>query len=291
MKRPYAYLPCNGLDKPEGPLAREAALALLAGTGGELVCPVLLARAPRRYARTLAGLPLFVVDGCATRCASCLAADHNLKIERRLSITEAKKAAEAEIEEGPTPGPLGLAFVRALVEGLLREEEARAGASAAADFAAPVEYATFRRDKFLFRVPRQGYLFNENDCWARVSGNRARVGVSDYVQHSLADVIFCTLPPVGAQIEQFGEAGTVESNKATFEVVCPLSGTVVAVNQQAAEAPEVINEDPYERGWLCELELSDLAGERELLLDCAQYLQHLRDKTARDARHNGDGGQ
>jgi len=276
----YAYLPCNGLDKPEGPLSREAALLMLEAAGGELVCPVLLARSQARYAKVLGELPLFAVDGCATRCASRLAADHGLAVARKVQIAEALKAVGASVEGSLVPGPQGLAFVRNLVAGLLAAPTPAAQSETTADFAAPVTYLTLTHDKFIFRVPADGYYFNENDCWVRVSGNRARVGISDFMQQYLSDVIFCTPPDLGATIEQFGEVGTVESSKASFEVVSPVAGRVVAVNQGVADAPELVNEDPYERGWIAELELADFAADRELLLDGPQYLEHLKQKTA-----------
>lgn len=275
----YALLPCNGLDKPYGMLSREFALAVLDSVGGELICPVFAHRAPARYRDAVARLPLLVIDGCATRCASRLAAEQEWKVERKLQLTEAAKAAGVAVEEALIPGPLGLAFCRELVDGLLREDrEQTVEAAPAADFSSPVEYGEFTHDKFVFRVPVEGYYFNENDCWVRVSGNRARVGISDYMQQNLSDILYCTPPEVGAGIDQFGEAGEVESPKATFEVVSPVSGRVVAVNREAVEKPELINSSPYEKGWIVELELSDFKSDRELLMDGVQYLDLLRKK-------------
>lgn len=281
MREKCAILPCNGLDKAVGPLAREVALALRTATGGELICPVLLNRAPSRYAKLVEQWPLFVIDGCNTRCASRLAADKGLKVARKLQLAEAMKAAGMTLEESLTPGPQAQAFCQAIVAKLLKEGEAPPAETApAADFSAPVEYNTFTHDKFLFRVPKEGYLFNENDCWVRVSGNRARLGISDYMQQSLSDVIFCNPPELGAQIEQFGEAGTVESTKAVFEIVCPVSGRIVAVNEEVVSSPELINQDPYVRGWIAEIELADFATEQEFLLDCDRYLELVKEKVA-----------
>lgn len=276
----FAYLPCNGLDKPVGPLSRELALGLLSATGGEIVCPVLLARSRARYAKTLAELPLFAIDGCATRCASRLAADQGLQISRKVQLTEALKAEGCDVEGSLVPGPRGLAFVQALVHRLLAEPAGVAPVAEEVDFTAPVRYLSLTHDKFVFRVPAEGYYFNENDCWVRVAGRWARVGISDFMQQSLTDILFCTPATAGSDIEQFGEAGTVESSKATFEIVSPVAGRVVAVNQVVLKAPELVNEDPYERGWIVELELADFAADRELLLDGQQYLEHLQQKAA-----------
>ncbi|MHB1416328.1 MAG: putative zinc-binding protein [Chloroflexota bacterium] len=280
MSEKYAYLPCNGLDKPEGPLSREVALQLLEAAGGELVCPVLLGRSPARYAKVLGELPLFAIDGCATRCASRLAADHGLAVARKVQIAEALKAAGTDVEGSLVPGSRGLAFAKALAAGLLSAPTTAAPVEATADFSAPVSYLSLTHDKFIFRVPAEGFFFNENDCWVRVNGNRARVGICDFMQQSLSDILFCTPAAVGSDVEQFGEAGTVESSKATFEVVSPVAGRVIAANQAVMDAPELVNEDPYERGWIVELELADFAADRELLLDGPRYLEHLREKAA-----------
>ncbi|MGB9810018.1 MAG: glycine cleavage system protein H, partial [Caldanaerobacter sp.] len=127
-------------------------------------------------------------------------------------------------------------------------------------------------------VPRSGFYFNENDCWAYVAGNRARVGVTDYVQQSLSDIMFFNPPEVGVEVEQFGELGAIESAKAVFEVVSPVSGKVVRVNEELVSSPELINEDPYKKGWIAELELTDFESDRELLLDFDKYFEILKRK-------------
>ena len=88
------------------------------------------------------------------------------------------------------------------------------------------------------------YPFNENDCWAYVSGNTARVGVTDYVQQSLSDIMFFTPTTVGMDVEQFGELGTIESGEAVFEVVSPVSGKITAVNEELSSSLELINKNP-----------------------------------------------
>jgi glycine cleavage system H protein len=273
-----AVLPCNGLDKPAGVLAREIALALVESLGCELICPVLYNAVPDRYAEA-AQRPLLVIDGCATRCASRLAAEHGLKVTRKVQVTEAFKEAGEPVGEALRPSPEALAACRRFAQALL----AAAGPSPAGEaelFETPVEYATVTRGKFAFRIPMHGYLFNENHCWARIAGNRARVGISDYMQQELSDLTFCEPPEVGAEVEQFGEIGSVESVKAVADVISPVSGRVVAVNAAVAAAPEVINEDPYGRGWIAEVELLSLGTERELLLDGPGYLEFVRRKAA-----------
>ena len=278
MTERFAVLPCNGLDKPAGPLSREIALAVVEACRGELVCPVLYHNLPARYAQALE-LPLIVVDGCGTRCASKLAAERDLKVARKLQVMEALKEMGESQGDSLTPDAARLALCRRLAGQLLAPVHVSAANTEAA-LSEPVEYATVRHDKFIFRIPMQGYLFNENHCWARVAGNRARVGISDYMQQELSDLTFCELPQVGAEVSQFGEIGSVESVKAVSDIISPVSGRVVAVNTAVAQAPETINEDPYLRGWVAELELRDLESDRELLLDGQAYLAFVEQKAA-----------
>jgi glycine cleavage system H protein len=106
--------------------------------------------------------------------------------------------------------------------------------------------------------------------WARAAGGRVRVGITDYAQDALGDVVFVDLPEVGKQIAAGALLGEVESTKSVSELYAPVTGTVVEVNASLAEAPERLNEDPYGEGWICEIELSDGAS-LDALLDPAAY--------------------
>lgn len=107
--------------------------------------------------------------------------------------------------------------------------------------------------------------------WVRVDqGGRVRVGITDYAQDALGDVVFIDLPPVGTTVAPGAVFGEVESTKSVSELFAPLSGTVVAVNDELEVAPERVNEDPYGDGWICEIELSDPA-ELDDLMDAASY--------------------
>jgi len=278
MGRSYAVLPCNGLDKNAGGIAREIALALGERSDSELICPVFYRVAEARYSKVAAEKPLLVLDGCSTRCASRLAAEKGLKIAAKVTVSEEAKARNVSLPKGLRLDEAGLSLVSAIVEALLAEEKKEDTAREDLFAGMVYDYEIYKKDKFIFRVPRSGFLFNENDCWAYVVGHRARIGVADYVQQSLSDIMFVTPPAIGARIEQFGEMGTIESGKAVFEIVAPFTGTVTAVNEALASSPELINEDPYAKGWIAEMELADLEGEREFLLDFAGYFNVLKKK-------------
>jgi glycine cleavage system H protein len=106
--------------------------------------------------------------------------------------------------------------------------------------------------------------------WVRVDGTRARIGITDYAQDALGDIVFVDLPTVGSEVEPGGQFGEVESTKSVSEIYAPVAGTVAAVNDALTSNPERINQDPYGEGWICEVELApgaDLSG----LLDAAAY--------------------
>ena len=116
--------------------------------------------------------------------------------------------------------------------------------------------------------------YTDEHEWARISGDTARIGVSDYAQDQLGDIVFVELPAVGDTIARGEVFGTLESVKAVSELYLPLSGEVVAVNTALVDAPELINQDPY-AAWIIEVRPTD-AGEYDQLLSAAAYLDLLR---------------
>jgi len=277
MSKSYAILPCNGLDKCAGCISKEVALKLSETSESKIICPVLYRIADARYTKIAQEKPLLVIDGCATRCASKLAIEKGLKISEKINISDEAKANNITITNGLRLGEIELTLVNIINKKLTKEEEKVESESS---FALPenIEYNLYKKDKFTFRTPKEGYYFNENDCWAYVIGNKARIGVGDFVQQSLSDIMFFTPPTVGSELEQFDEAGNVESGKAVFEVICPVSGTITAINEKLLEAPELINQSPYENGWIAEIELSDFDNDKDFLLDFTKYFDVLKRK-------------
>jgi glycine cleavage system H protein len=108
--------------------------------------------------------------------------------------------------------------------------------------------------------------------WARATEGRIRVGITDYAQDALGDVVFVSLPEVGSAVTQGGVLGEVESTKSVSEIYAPVAGEVAAVNASLADAPEKLNADPYGEGWICEIAPSE-AGELQRLLDAKAYAE------------------
>jgi glycine cleavage system H protein len=101
--------------------------------------------------------------------------------------------------------------------------------------------------------------------WCRVKGNRATVGITEFAQDQLGDIVYLELPEVGDPVKKGEAFGVVESTKAVSELFAPMSGKVLEVNDPLADAPETINEDPYEEGWMIQVEISSPAEAEELL--------------------------
>jgi glycine cleavage system H protein len=112
--------------------------------------------------------------------------------------------------------------------------------------------------------------YSSDHEWASANGDVVRVGITDYAQDALGDVVFVDLPKVGAVIAAHGAIGEVESTKSVSEIYAPVGGTVSAVNATLTSAPESVNADPYGEGWICEITTTSSA-DFDALLDAAGY--------------------
>lgn len=103
---------------------------------------------------------------------------------------------------------------------------------------------------------REQLVYSEDHEWAlKVEGNVVRVGITDHAQNQLGDIVFVELPEIGAAVEAGDSVGTIESVKTVSELYCPVSGTVTKVNDGLEDKPELVNDEPYEGGWMFEIEV------------------------------------
>ena len=114
------------------------------------------------------------------------------------------------------------------------------------------------------------YRYSENHEWIRVEDDTAVLGITDFAQSELGEVVYVELPALGATFDAGDEIGSVESVKAVVEIYTPVSGEIVEINDAVAEAPEVINEDPHGEGWLVRIRMSN-ADEVDGLMDAERY--------------------
>ncbi len=118
-------------------------------------------------------------------------------------------------------------------------------------------------------VPEQ-LRYSSDHEWLSRDGSRARVGITDYAQDALGDVVYVQLPNVGDSVAPGDTFGEVESTKSVSDIYAPVGGTVVAVNDALADAPQLLNEDPYGEGWICDIEMNDVE-QFDALLEASAY--------------------
>ena len=112
--------------------------------------------------------------------------------------------------------------------------------------------------------------YSSDHEWVAIDGTRARIGITDYAQEALGDVVYVQAPTVGATVAAGDSFSEVESTKSVSDIYAPVSGTVVTVNEALSSGPDALNSDPYGAGWICEIEMSDPA-EVDNLLDAGGY--------------------
>jgi len=119
-------------------------------------------------------------------------------------------------------------------------------------------------------APGEDLLFSKEHEWVRLEGDSATIGITDYAQNALGDIVYVELPKVGSTIAQFGSVGVIESVKAVSDLFTPISGEVVGVNAALDGDPAAVNREPYGAGWLLKIRPSN-PGEVKSLLSLAEY--------------------
>ena len=122
-----------------------------------------------------------------------------------------------------------------------------------------------------------GLKYHPEHDWARIEGNEATLGVTWFAQDALGELVHYEAPTVGSTVAKDESYGEVESVKAVSDIVAPLSGEVLEVNQKAVDAPEIVNDDPYGEGWLIRIRMSD-PGEVDALMEADAYRTHVADQ-------------
>jgi glycine cleavage system H protein len=121
--------------------------------------------------------------------------------------------------------------------------------------------------------------YSREHIWVRIKGSQGTLGITNYAQHEMGDVLFADLVEEGTQVEKDEIFGTLESSKAVSELHAPVSGEILSINKDLDEEPSVVNDDPYGNGWLAVIEMDD-PNELEDLLNAADYEEYLEQKDA-----------
>ncbi len=119
--------------------------------------------------------------------------------------------------------------------------------------------------------------YHKEHTWVKVLGRKATIGITDYAQDALGDIVYIDLPEVDMDVKTDSEIGEIESTKATSSIISPVSGRVIEVNEDLSESPEIINEDPYDKGWIAVLEIDDIS-EIDDLMDASEYAKYVEEE-------------
>jgi len=126
-----------------------------------------------------------------------------------------------------------------------------------------------------YEIPDKLYYSKEHE-WVMVEGKEAMVGITDYAQKQLHEIVYVEVQKAGANIEQFQTMGTVESVKSVSDIFAPVSGKITKVNEELAERPELLNQDPYGKGWLARINLTDFNKDLKQLMTARQYADYIK---------------
>lgn len=117
-----------------------------------------------------------------------------------------------------------------------------------------------------YEVP-EGLYYSKDFEWVKIEGDNVRIGITDYAQKSLREIVYAELPSAGSEVKQNEPYGTLESVKAVSDLVAPISGTILEVNDEVQSSPEILNEDPFGKGWLVLIKPSNLQSELSNIMD------------------------
>ncbi len=120
--------------------------------------------------------------------------------------------------------------------------------------------------------------FHKEHTWLRVAGKKGTIGITDYAQDALGDIVYIDLPEIDVSVEANSEISEIESTKATSSVIAPVTGRIIEVNEDLSESPEIINEDPYGKGWIAIIEL-DNPSEVDDLMDASEYEKYIDEES------------
>ena len=119
--------------------------------------------------------------------------------------------------------------------------------------------------------------YHKEHSWVKVSGKKAKIGISYYAQETLGDIVYVDIPEIDSTVDAGAELTQIESTKTTSSVISPVSGTVLEFNEELGDSPEIINEDPYDKGWIVVVEMDD-ESQLDDLMDAADYEKYIEDE-------------
>lgn len=296
MKTKISLIPCMGCEKIWGKLGFLAAMELEKSEKFPLLNlnPSISQIAAGEYPPISEDTQIVSMNCCGVKCATKILSKAKIKPNFMINLSNFVK--EVDIPKGnPSTAELlkhpALAKITELIASEITKFNSEIGVQKSEKSVGSMEKFTFEPQyseileftysKFIFKVPvSEGRLFfNWNDAWAYHLGDgKVVIGITDYLQKNLSDILICDFMEMGSEIGQFEAVAEVESSKTVNEVLTPFSGKIIAVNTQLEQAPELMNEDPYGKGWAVVLQCSNFAEESADLMNSQQYFEFMKEK-------------
>ncbi|MHA1719142.1 MAG: hypothetical protein DRO88_14290 [Promethearchaeia archaeon] len=293
-------MPCMGCEKLLGQLTTMSALQIEKNKNIENITldPPITKIAANEYKHDLEQGTIIALNGCGTQCVSKILNEKSIKPNFIISIPKLAKTLSLP-KEIPNTLELndGLLLEKMVskieyeIQKLLENSKSNERAIDIQNFTFNPKYTeelSFTHSKFIFRVATSSgnIFFNWNDAWAYHLGDgKIIVGISDYLQQNLSDILFCEFPDIGSQIDQFEAVATLESSKTVNEVLTPFSGKIIAINPRLKDEPELINMDPYKDGWIVMIQATNFEEEKEDLMDSKAYFEFMKEKVEEEGIH------
>ena len=256
-------LPCAGYDRPGGKVSRLVS-DLLQSSDSSIIVGSIGALASERPGeiKDLRPSNVVCIDGCSVQCATKIVQKHSVREFESIEVSAIADLEDIDVNEKART-------VADIVVKLWATESDTPTKTIDAEHSED-DYLTEMIDKFILRV-KKGLFYSDNDFWVKREGDLVRIGLSDLLQQMVSDVYFVELANIGTHVEFGDELGSFESTKIAMEIITPLSGTVVEKNANLEDSPELVNEDPYEKGWLYVIRPDDIS-ELDLLKTADEYL-------------------
>src|SRR4030042_726482 len=143
------------------------------------------------------------------------------------------------------------------------------------------DFMEVTHDKFTFRVEKN-YFYHPDECWAKEEGGLVTIGITDFFQKTIGDVIFIELPETGSELTKGDEAGMVETIKVNVTVISPVSGTIKEVNTGLGDNPQWVNTDPYDKGWLFKVVPGTWETDKKELMEAQVYFSIMEKKITKE---------
>jgi glycine cleavage system H protein len=258
-------LPCAGYDRPGGKISRLVADHLLLEDSSINIGSIgaLSSERPGEL-KDLRSSDVVCIDGCSVKCASKMVERYHARGFESIEVSTIPDFEKLSVDEKVTT-------IANMIFSLWETEPSKVEKMAEAD-RPEGDYFTEMIDKFILRV-KKGLLYSDNDFWIQREDDLVRIGLSDLLQQMVSDVYFVELAEIGTKVEFGDELGSFESTKIAMEIISPISGTVIEKNNSLDDNPELVNEDPYEKGWLYVIRPDD-SSELDLLKAADEYLTY-----------------